>query len=66
MRKWEGMGINILLRERMGIFLYCYGNGMGMGIPSWEWKLGEGGNGIQSHFCTSLIYCRPTVVTFVT
>ena len=40
MREWEreGMRINILLREGMGMFLYYYGNGMEIGIRSWEWE----------------------------
>ena len=43
MRKWEweGMGINILLREGMVMFVYTT-----MGINEREWEYGHG-NGIE-------------------
>ena len=52
--EWEGMGINILLQEGTGMLLYIT---MGMG---WDGNgntvVGMGGNGIKSHFRTSLVY----------
>ena len=52
MPKWEGIGINILLQEGMGIVLYTT---VGM---QWKWEYGHG-NGKEwdrkSHSRTSLI-----------
>ena len=45
------MGINILLLEGMGMFLYIIYY-MGMGIRSWEWE----GMGSKSHSCTFLAH----------